>query len=235
MNTGKKIILGIIIVIVGFFAIGFISFAVYEQIDPEGHKKYLQELDERQAEREKEQRIELRNEELRNRLPTNVSEITPSKMGNGYWQSDEEEAYYDHAEKLLSEYLLSYKGQDNSGWTMSEMLLVEFAEECGSRLYLNSYGFNVRSWISDYSEKQIDMVVWIDNKAGDLCPALSFEIYVKPHSSKILSGDEVGQNVLKVLDDVSERIILGGGNNPLYIPDDVSLDDLKALVRDLSK
>lgn len=217
MNTGKKIILGIIIVIVGFFGIGIASIGIWSQVDPEGYSKMQEENEKREAE---ELAKVQREEQARARYF-----VDPSQFGVG--------DNYDKAEEKLRNLVLNYKGSDNSGWTMSELLLVEFAEECGVKLYLEQYGFSVDSWIRDYSEEQVDMVVWIKNNAGDLCSALSFEIYVGPHTGRILGGDETGQNVLKLLDDVSERIILGEGSSPLYVPDDVSIDDLKSLIHDL--
>ena len=135
MKTSIKVILGIIIVIVGFLAL---SATAYYTTSDEDRARWEAE------------------EERRNALPQDVFDIIPSKMGNGYWQSDAENEYYEHSEKLLEDYILNYKGKDNSGWTMEEMLLVELAEDCGAKMYTDSYGFVVESGISDWEENQIE-------------------------------------------------------------------------------
>ena len=136
-------------------------------------------------------------------------------------------------EELVSK-VLNYKGVDNAGWTLSEMLLVEFAEECGMQVYLDEYGFKVNSWVSDWTSEKIEMAVWFDNKANDLCAGGTFDVYVDRETGNIIGGSEYGgKQAVELLDAESERVIIGSGNNPLFIPDDISIEDLKVLVQEM--
>jgi len=217
MTGGKKTLLVIGIIIIGFFV--FSALAYYTTSDETRAMLQKERLAKEQQDAEEERQDNGSNLK-------NVLDVIPSKLSNI--------SYYNNAEKILSKFVLNYKGSDNSGWTVSEMLLVEFAAECGTQLYLDQYGFKVESWISDYTEKQVDMRVLTSNDKGDLCALTNFEIYVDPRTGRILGGDEAGKNVLNLLDNVHERIIIGKGDKPLSIPENISIDDLKALVQDLS-
>jgi len=195
LEKGKKIIFGIIIVIVGFFGIGIAAVSIYQYTDPEGYAKMQEEQEQKEIE-------ERKQEQQEKALPTTVTQIIPSKMGNGYWQSDAEEAYYDHSEKLLSEYVLSYKGKDNAGLDIQNAMLLALTDKCGADVLLEKS--NTETWvsISDWDDKKIrvTMLTSSDNTCANTQQTFNFDIY--PQTGKIISHFSQGgtEKLLNLLD-----------------------------------
>ena len=86
------------------------------------------------------------------KIPTQPHEIELSKLKSGLGTNDIEKAYYDNAEKLLTEYFLEYKGQDKSGDTITNMFLTKGA-------LLNSFDCD-----SDKLDSRIKIIEWDDEK-----------------------------------------------------------------------
>lgn len=131
---------------------------------------------------------------IKQSLPTRISQIIPSKMGNGWYQTDEQETYYDHAEKILERYVLSYKGKDNSGLDLQDLMLVVLTEQCGFEVMLDKY--NTETWVSvsdelDNSRKLTVMMMTSSNLPCANTPAYYFDVYLK--SGKITAeSDSMG-------------------------------------------
>ncbi|EPA06072.1 hypothetical protein BG20_I1810 [Candidatus Nitrosarchaeum limnium BG20] len=144
------------------------------------------------------------NEEIKNKLPSKISEIIPSKMGNGWYQTDEQEVYYDHAEKLLEKYVLTYKGKDHVGLDMQDAMLIALTNKCGFDVMLDKS--NTETWVSvsDELDNKDKLTVMMNTKSDVLCantPAYWFDVYL--HTGKITSeSDSLGgsQILLDYLD-----------------------------------
>ncbi|NIP62211.1 MAG: hypothetical protein GWN01_16220 [Nitrosopumilaceae archaeon] len=144
--------------------------------------------------------------------------------------------YQERTEDKLENKVLNYRGSDNAGWNLQEMLLVEYAEQCGMQVYLDEYGFEVSTWLRDYSDDQIIMSVSLDNKQNDLCSEALFDVYVDPDTGSLTGGESgLGDAVVDALDTTSERVIYGDGSEPIIVPNDVSMGDLKQLASEMIK
>lgn len=109
MTPGKKIILGIIAVIVGFLVVSVIVVGIWQTVDPEGYDTYQ---DQREAERKAE---ELQAKQDSGTFLRAAWDIDLSKMSNG--------DYKDKAESVLSNHILKYQGKDGSGKNMQDAII----------------------------------------------------------------------------------------------------------------
>ena len=108
MNSGGKILWGIIITIVAFFGIGIVSMGIWSYTDPEGYEKFSLES------KAKEKAKELETRTADGYYLRIAQEINPSKLSNAN--------YKNNAEKILSNYVLTYQGKDKSGNNMVDAL-----------------------------------------------------------------------------------------------------------------
>lgn len=137
-------------------------------------------------------------------LPTRISQIIPSKMGNGWYQTDEQETYYDHAEKVLENYVLSYKGQDNAGLDIQDLTIVVLTEQCGFGVMLEKYNTEMWVSVSDELDNPNKLAVMLMTSSNIPCAnSLIYYFDVHLNSGKITAESnsirEAG--LLSVLDD----------------------------------
>ena len=110
-------------------------------------------------------------------------------MGNGYHQSHDERVYIDQSEKILSEYLLAYKGKDNSGLDMQDAVLMTLVDNCGEDVMLETSNIGIEASISGWANDSIRMVIMTSsNMTCTNAQAYYFEIY--PQTGKIISKSD---------------------------------------------
>lgn len=120
-------------------------------------------------------------------------------MGNGWGQSDQQEAYYDLSEKLLSEFLLTYQGKDNVGLQMQEAMLVTLINICDAGVMFEKPNTETYAYISDWDDDKITMAM---TTSSDLSctntPVYYFDIY--PKTGKIITDYDISEGMLDFLD-----------------------------------
>ncbi len=139
--------------------------------------------------------LENQNKEknIQQSLPTKISQIIPSKMGNGWYSSDEQEAYYDHAEILLENYVLSYKGQDNSGLDLLDLTIILLTEQCGLEVILEKYHTEINIVVSDELDNPNNIIVNMLTTSDIRCAVTyAYQFDVNLRTGKITSADSWG-------------------------------------------
>jgi len=145
MSVKKKFGI-VLLVVVGLFVAQFVA---------EGISLAL-ETDEEREEREQ-RSIEKKQQELQkqieeNKLPTKASDIDPSKLKWALIQTNDKDIeYFDNAEKILTEYVLEYKGKDKSGKTMKEDIM----ELAGCPPELTDFDGEIMEW----DDKKIEITI----------------------------------------------------------------------------
>jgi len=136
----------VLLVIVGLFVALFVAAGISLALETDDERE---EREQRSIEK-KQQELQKQIEE--NKLPTKASDIDPSKLKWALIQTNDKDIeYFDNAEKILTEYVLEYKGKDKSGKTMKEDIM----ELAGCPPELTDFDGEIMEW----DDKKIEITI----------------------------------------------------------------------------
>ena len=124
MKMIKKILLVIIFLIIGFFALATGNVAYWQYTDPEGFKIKSDQW-EKERQQEKEQLEKERQQEKQDEIALRRGEYDIK-----FPLSDNSIDINDKRNDLLLKHLLNYKGKDDSGMTLGETVKNAFINKC---------------------------------------------------------------------------------------------------------
>lgn len=192
MSSGKKILLVIGIIILGFFVFSGVSyFAMSDEEKARWERAQEAELlKEKQLER---QRIEIEKEETAKVvesarfgewIPVDTSKLNDQK-------------YHDRIDSQIESYFLNYKGNDNVGFTIQEVLLMGLRTNCGLDTTLENVEVYTNFLDLDDTVADNKLTFTLNTSSEKLCADGMWWFAVDPKSGEVFAWeDSAEENIL---------------------------------------